>query len=160
MIIDILEKDYEAVYNSLFVVFVAWFVVIISMLIDLFFGIKKAKELGEVTTSEGYRRTINKATYYFSLMTFGFLMDIFNVISPYYFPKPLGSIPFVSVFVAIALVITEYKSVREKAEDKARRRTDQSFKEMIEIMKDKDEKVNEVLEHLKKQKIKEDEKGI
>ena len=70
----------------------AWIVVIVAMLIDLYFGVKKAKELGEATSSEGFRRTINKATYYFALMGFAFLFDIFDVVTPYFFPHPLGSV--------------------------------------------------------------------
>jgi len=127
MIIDYLEGDYKTLITTLFVVCFTWIVVIVAMLIDLYFGVKKAKELGEATSSEGFRRTINKATYYFALMGFAFLFDIFDVVTPYFFPHPLGSVPFVSIFVALGLVFTEAKSVREKAEDKARRRTDESY---------------------------------
>ena len=100
MIIDYLEGDYKTLITTLFVVCFAWIVVIVAMLIDLYFGVKKAKELGEATSSEGFRRTINKATYYFALMGFAFLFDIFDVVTPYFFPHPLGSVPFVSIFVA------------------------------------------------------------
>ena len=156
MIIDYLEKDYETLYNSLFVVGATWIVVILAMLIDLYFGVKKAKQLGEATHSEGFRRTINKATYYLALMTFAFLFDAFNVITPYFFPKPLGSVPIVSVIVALGLVLTEVKSVREKAEEKARRRTDQSFKDMLELLKNKDDALKEIVEHLKKERMKQE----
>lgn len=117
MIIDYLEGDYKTLITTLFVVCFAWIVVIVAMLIDLYFGVKKAKELGEATSSEGFRRTINKATYYFALIGFAFLFDIFDVVTPYFFPHPLGSVTFVSIFVALGLVFTEAKSVREKAED-------------------------------------------
>ena len=117
MIIDYLEGDYKILITTLFVVCFTWIVVIVAMLIDLYFGVKKAKELGEATSSEGFRRTINKATYYFALIGFAFLFDIFDVVTPYFFPHPLGSVPFVSIFVALGLVFTEAKSVREKAED-------------------------------------------
>ena len=109
MIIDYLEGDYKTLITTLFVVCFTWIVVIVAMLIDLYFGVKKAKELGEATSSEGFRRTINKATYYFALMGFAFLFDIFDVVTPYFFPHPLGSVPFVSIFVALGLVFTEAK---------------------------------------------------
>ena len=154
MIIDYLEGDYKTLITTLFVVCFTWIVVIVAMLIDLYFGVKKAKELGEATSSEGFRRTINKATYYFALMGFAFLFDIFDVVTPYFFPHPLGSVPFVSIFVALGLVFTEAKSVREKAEDKARRRTDESFRKMLELMQNREDVMREIADHLKKERQK------
>ena len=132
MIIDYLEGDYKTLITTLFVVCFAWIVVIVAMLIDLYFGVKKAKELGEATSSEGFRRTINKATYYFALMGFAFLFDIFDV------------------------VFTEAKSVREKAEDKARRRTDESFRKMLELMQNREDVMREIADHLKKERQKQE----
>ena len=156
MIIDYLEGDYKTLITTLFVVCFAWIVVIVAMLIDLYFGVKKAKELGEATSSEGFRRTINKATYYFALMGFAFLFDIFDVVTPYFFPHPLGSIPFVSVFAALGLVLTEAKSVREKAEEKARRRTDESFRKILELMQNREDVMREIADHLKKERQKQE----
>ena len=156
MIIDYLEGDYKTLITTLFVVCFAWIVVIVAMLIDLYFGVKKAKELGEATSSEELRRTINKATYYFALMGFAFLFDIFDVVTPYFFPHPLGSIPFVSVFAALGLVLTEAKSVREKAEEKARRRTDESFRKMLELMQNREDVMREIADHLKKERQKQE----
>lgn len=156
MIIDYLEGDYKTLITTLFVVCFAWIVVIVAMLIDLYFGVKKAKELGEATSSEGFRRTINKATYYFALMGFAFLFDIFDVLTPYFFPHPLGSVPFVSIFVALGLVFTEAKSVREKAEDKARRRTDESFRKILELMQNREDIMREIADQLKKERQKQE----
>ena len=156
MIIDYLEGDYKTLITTLFVVCFTWIVVIVAMLIDLYFGVKKAKELGEATSSEGFRRTINKATYYFALMGFAFLFDIFDVVTPYFFPHPLGSIPFVSVFAALGLVLTEAKSVREKAEEKARRRTDESFRKILELMQNREDVMREIADHLKKERQKQE----
>ena len=156
MIIDYLEGDYKTLITTLFVVCFAWIVVIVAMLIDLYFGVKKAKELGEATSSEGFRRTINKATYYFALMGFAFLFDIFDVVTPYFFPHPLGSIPFVSVFAALGLVLTEAKSVREKAEEKARRRTEESFRKILELMQNREDVMREIADHLKKERQKQE----
>ncbi|MBB1575194.1 MAG: phage holin family protein [Flavobacteriaceae bacterium] len=156
MIIDYLEGDYKTLITTLFVVCFAWIVVIVAMLIDLYFGVKKAKELGEATSSEELRRTINKATYYFALMGFAFLFDIFDVVTPYFFPHPLGSIPFVSVFAALGLVLTEAKSVREKAEEKARRRTDESFRKILELMQNREDVMREIADHLKKERQKQE----
>lgn len=149
MIIEILEKDYDTLLSALLVVSFAWVAVFIAMGVDLFFGIKKAKQLGEATTSEGLRRTINKATYYFALLTFALLFDTFDVITPYFFPYPFGSIPYFTILVALGQIYSEAKSVREKAEDKVRRKTDQSYKELVNLISERQELLNHLLESMK-----------
>ena len=52
MIIDYLEGDYKTLITTLFVVCFTWIVVIVAMLIDLYFGVKKAKELGVPVITE------------------------------------------------------------------------------------------------------------
>lgn len=158
MIIDILEGDYKALYTTLFVVSVTWFMVLVAIVIDLHFGILKAKEVGECTTSEGFKRTIKKATYYYALMTFALLFDVFDMVTPYFVPKPLNLVPFFSVFGMLCLVFTEWKSVREKAEDKHRRRVDKSFEQVVELLKNREDVAVKILEHLKEEKIKQDKK--
>lgn len=149
MIIEILERDYDTLFRALLVVSFAWITVFIAMGIDLLFGIKKAKQLGEATTSEGLRRTINKATYYFALLTFALLFDTLDVITPYFFPKPFGSIPYFTILVALGQIYSEAKSVREKAEDKVRRKTDQSYKELIKLISERQELITHLTEKVK-----------
>lgn len=157
MIVDILEKDYEALYHTLYVVGIAWVVVLLAMLVDLHFGIKKAKELGEATTSEGFRRSINKGTYYYALMTFALLFDVFDVITPHFFPRPLDMIPFFSVFGALCLVLTEAKSVFEKGENKLRRQVLNNGVEMFEAFQKREEILKKIYEELREEKKKREE---
>lgn len=159
MIINILEKDYDTLLNALLVVSFAWMAVFVAMGVDLFFGIKKSKQLGEATTSEGLRRTINKATYYFALLTFALLFDTFDVITPYFFPYPFGSIPYFTILVALGQIYSEAMSVRENAEDKLRRKTDQSYKELIKLISERQELVNAALEIMKEKALENNEKN-
>lgn len=159
MIVEFLNKDYDTILLTMIVVSFAWLSVFIAMGVDLFFGIKKAKQLGEATTSEGLRRTINKATYYFALLTFALLFDAFNVITSYFFPKPFNIIPYFTVLVALGQIYSEGKSVREKAEDKLRRKTDQSYKELIKLISERQELVNTALEIMKEKALENNEKN-
>lgn len=159
MIVEFLNKDYDTILLTMIVVSFAWLSVFIAMGVDLFFGIKKAKQLGEATTSEGLRRTINKATYYFALLTFALLFDAFNVITSYFFPKPFDIIPYFTVLVALGQIYSEGKSVREKAEDKLRRKTDQSYKELIKLISERQELVNTALEIMKEKALENNEKN-
>lgn len=149
MVIHILNKNYDQILLALLIISVAWIAVAIAIGLDLYFGVKKAKSLGECTTSEGFRRTVNKATYYYALMSFGAIFDTLNVFTPIFFSVKLAIIPFFTIIVALALSINEMKSVREKAEDKVRRRSDQTFKEVIKLVKERQDLMDNLLKHLK-----------
>lgn len=157
MIIEFLENDYSTITLVLLIVSFTWIAVACAIVVDLFFGINKARQLGEMRTSEGFRRTINKATYYYALMFFALIFDSFNVVTPYFFPKPFNIIPYFSVLVMIGLAWTEAKSVREKAEDKLRRKADNSFKEVIKLISERQDVMNQLVEILRQEKEKQNE---
>lgn len=157
MIIELLKQDYQTLWLKLIIVFGAWVCVLVAMSIDLHFGIKKSKQLGEHTTSEGFRRSVHKVVYYYSMLTFALLFDALNPF-PYYLPFPLSIVPIITILFSMVLIFTEAKSVREKAEDKLRRKTDQSMFEVVELIKNNKEILNNVAEFLKQEKENQDEK--
>lgn len=150
MITEFLNNDYATIMQKLIVVSMAWGGVLIAILIDLFFGIQKARSLNEIRSSEGYRRSINKFVWYYAVMFFALLFDALLPIS-FFFSFPLSAIPFVSILAATALILTEFKSVREKAEDKVRRKTEASAMEIIELLKNKEDAFLKLLEQFKKE---------
>lgn len=158
MIYEILMKNYDNVYLGFFVVSTCWVAVLLAICVDFYFGIKKARMIGEARTSEGFRRTISKSTYYFALMFFALIFDFFDVISPTFISHPLASVPFVSVFVGLGLVLTEAKSVREKAEDKLRRSSDDTFIEAIKLISKRQDLVDKAVNILEAEKVEEKER--
>ena len=56
----------EHLYRSALVIAICMGALIVSMAVDLFFGIKKARQNGEATTSKGLKKTCDKARKYFS----------------------------------------------------------------------------------------------
>ncbi len=150
MILEYLNSDYRAILQKLIVVSMAWGGVLIAILIDLYFGIQKARKLNEMRSSEGYKRSIEKFVFYYASMFFALLFDALLPIS-FFFDFPLSAIPFVSILASTALILTEFKSVREKAEDKVRRKTDASAMQIIELLKNKEESFMQLLEQFKKE---------
>lgn len=134
---EFISHDYGTIYLKLIIVFAAISMVILAMVIDFYFGLKKAKKLGESSTSEGFRRSTNKFVYYGAVMLFALIFDVLNVLSAF-FPSPLNLVPIITLGAAVALILTEFKSVREKAEDKARRKSDESIRQLLAALKDKD----------------------
>lgn len=143
-IIGLDEQAYKIILAKLFMVCCTWICVLVSMLIDLYFGIQKSKSIGEHTTSEGFRRSIQKFAFYYSMMFFALIFD--TLFLPVSISLNIAYIlkvaPLFSILCAAGLVLTEAKSVREKADQKLRRKTDRSNREiasgLFDLLKNKD----------------------
>lgn len=155
MILEFLKNDYDAIILKLIVVGILWCAVLISMIIDFYFGIRKAKQINEARRSEGYRRSVEKFNHYFGMLLYAFIFDAI-VPTTYFFEFPISAIPLVSLLAAVVLVFTEFKSVQEKAEDKLRRKTDASMIQVFEMLEKREDILHELLETYKKQNIEKD----
>lgn len=109
---SILNKDWNQLQLLLTVLVVLYSCVFVAVLIDLYFGVRRAKRLKIVRTSYGYRRTITKLTSYFGLMI---MLSIADVAASVIF-----NMPYFTVVGAIGIVAVEGKSVFEniRKEDK------------------------------------------
>lgn len=150
MILEFLKEDYTAITMKLIVIGILWCAVLLAMIIDFFFGIRKAKQVGEVRSSEGYKRSVSKFNQYFGMLVFAFIFDAIVPIS-YFFEFPISAIPVVSLLAAVALVFTEAKSVHEKGDEKQRRKLDASMIQVLEILEKKEDVLQELLSNYKKQ---------
>jgi hypothetical protein len=79
--------------------------VLFAIMIDLHFGVKKARARGVVRTSYGYRQAIAKAQSYFGLMA---LMTLVDVIA-----SVVTDLPFFTALIGIGIILVELKSVFE-----------------------------------------------
>jgi hypothetical protein len=100
-----MNEDWSHLNALLTVLAVLYACVFVSVFIDLFFGVKRAKRLKIVRTSFGYRRTITKLTSYFGLML---MLSIADIAASVVF-----KMPYFTVIGAIGIVIVEAKSVFE-----------------------------------------------
>lgn len=137
----------EHLYRSALIIAICMGALVVSMGVDLFFGIKKAKENGEATTSRGFKKTCDKARKYFSPFMVAVCIDLIAcIVLPF---------PVFSMIWAGYCVFCEFVSVREKSWQKAEIRKqertlsimlenkDDIAKAVVEIMKQagKEEKV-------------------
>lgn len=100
-----------------------------AMLVDLIFGVKKARLLGQATTSTGYKKTCEKGKKYFT--PFAVLMCI-DLISSVILPAP-----FFSMLWSAYCLFCEFKSVREKSWTKAElRKAERTMNIVIENKED------------------------
>lgn len=136
MILEIVTGEFHKLLIQMYVVFLAWLIVVLAIGIDLHFGIKKSKQNGLFVHSYGLRQTSSKVVQYLALMAFFLFIDVLN---PFWIYFEYQSMPLLSVFGAIVLTYTEYKSVREKTDEKFREDFDGNAKELYKfIMENKD----------------------
>jgi len=109
---SIMNQDWARLKALITVLVVLYTCVFASVLIDLFFGVKRARRLNIIRTSYGYRRTITKLTSYFGLLLILTIADIAASV--------VFNMPYFTVIGAIGIVIVEGKSVFEnlKQEEK------------------------------------------
>ena len=99
--------------------------ILVAMAVDLFFGIRKAKDIGQATTSTGYKKTCEKGRKYF--MPF-FVLVCIDIIGCIILPAP-----FFAMIWAAWCIFCEFKSVREKSWTKAElRRAEKTMNIIIE----------------------------
>lgn len=135
MILDYINGDLQLLKLKIIIAFFTWFVVLLAIGIDLHFGIKKSKSIGEFTHSHGLQRTVQKVVNYLAMMLFMLMFDSINPLGLIH--KNFNILPLASIVGCGILVWTEFISVREKADQKFRRKTDKVAKDLLELaMKD------------------------
>lgn len=115
-------------YQQLFVVcvllFIEYILVLFTVIADLISGIRKAKQRGELRSSYGFRRTVDKlARYYIPLFALTIVDTMQMIVVGYlngYHGYSIPLLPVLTLFGAIGIGIIEVKSILEKAEDKVK----------------------------------------
>jgi hypothetical protein len=98
-------------YKTIILISISAAAMLVAMVIDLYFGVKKAKENKQATTSKGLKKTCDKARKYFMPFLVLMLIDIMAAV--------VLPAPFFSMLWAAYCVYCEFVSVREKAWTKA-----------------------------------------
>lgn len=123
--------------QMLYKVIAACIAVIFAMMIDLACGLRKAKQRGEFRSSKGLRMTINKFLHYEGAMLlaaiFDFLIYISNIDTLFHL-EVLTSVPMITCLVGMFLIIIEFHSVREKADQKSRKDVDDIAENVARII--------------------------
>lgn len=126
------------------VVVMACVIVLFAMVIDLISGLAKAKQRGEIRSSWGLKRSLNKFIMYEGGMLIAAGIDLLMHASHIYqlfALEAIYGIPVLTCLLGVFLLVVEFLSVREKADEKTR--TEMSrVAELARNMVNKDELVN------------------
>ena len=102
---------------------VAMLLVFLAMSIDLMAGLRKAKKRGEIRSSWGLKRTLDKFVSYEGAMLIASMADVmvfFCHVWEIVGLKMLQGVPVLSCVLAVFLLLVEFISVREKADEKTK----------------------------------------
>jgi len=154
--------------NELFVIgwmlFGIYIEVFIMILADLWSGVRKAKLRGEVRSSFGYKKTIDKIARYYNALIALTVIDVMQMSGVWYLDGYYGwsvpIFPIVTLLGALGISLVELKSIYEKADEKVK----SDYKEVaalaVEIAKHKTEPneiAQAVVEYINKGNVKEEE---
>lgn len=98
--------------------------VLLAMVIDLGSGLYKAKQRGELRTSEALRRSLSKFISYEGGLAIAAMVDGLISMADFFGLfgiSRLSAVPVVTILVGIFLLVVEFMSVREKADAKTKK---------------------------------------
>lgn len=136
---------------------VLYVAVILVVMLDLWSGLRKAKQLGQYRSSSGLRKTVDKLASYFNLLLVLTVIDVMLILSFYHLNPQLSfNVPLFPILTLIGAVFVgaiELKSIYEKANDKDKGRYQEVARLINEIMKmtDKNE-LHRLTEYFKTEK--------
>jgi len=127
---SVINEDWNRLHEILTVFVILYTCVFASVLIDLFFGVRRARRLNIARTSYGYRRTITKLTSYFGLMLMLTIADIAASV--------LFKMPYFTVIGATGIIIVEAKSVMENLKQEEKN-IEEIQKVLVKLFENKEE---------------------
>lgn len=120
----------EHLYRFAFIVSLCMAAMLVAMVVDLIFGVRKAKRNGEATTSTGLKKTCDKARKYLSPFMATVCIDIIAACANL-------QVPIFSILWSAYCVFCEFISIREKAWQKAEiRKQERTMKVILENKED------------------------
>ena len=134
----------------------AMMLVLIAMSIDLASGLYKAKLRGEIRTSQALKRTMTKFITYEGGMMIATGVDLMLHISRLWSVIGLTAfdeVPFVTCLVGVFLLVVEFLSVREKADQKTKNKMNEAASVIGDVLTK--ESIKDALEAMIKKAIEE-----
>jgi len=129
--------DYNGLKTMALLVGVAAIAVVIAIMLDLASGLRKATLMGEVRTSYAYERTTTKLMQNGSVVIIMAMIDVFLFFGHLWDIIGLGvlsSVPVVTFIASAWMCFVQAVSIREKAEDKAERKSADTLKQLAEVL--------------------------
>ena len=109
--------------NMLQIIVICMIIVCFAMMLDLVAGLYKAKQRGEIRSSWGLKRTLSKFISYIGGLLIAGGVDILIHLSKLFLVFHLNTLyglPVFTCLIGIFLLIVEFLSIREAADEKTK----------------------------------------
>lgn len=114
----------ESISGMATIIVAAMIIVLLAMMVDLASGLYKAKQRGDLRTSEGLKRTLSKFISYEGGMLIAAGVDVLMHLCRLADVLHIGvlkGIPIITCLVGVFLLVVEFMSVREGADEKTKK---------------------------------------
>lgn len=128
---------FDGVGNMILIAILAMLIVFVAMIVDLFSGLRKAKIRGEYRSSEALKRTFTKFITYEGGMIIAIGVDLLIHLSRLvnlFGLDAIYAVPVITCLVGVFLLVVEFISVREKADQKTKKQMNDAAKLLNEIL--------------------------
>lgn len=149
-----IESIYSIFWPQLIMLAIIYVLVLVMIFLDLWSGIRKARQRKEFCSSYGYRETIKKIAQYYNTLFVITAIDAVQMLAIWQLNQQGGHslpvIPLLTFGGAFFIGLIELKSIYEKAEDKEKARAAETAALLGKALKDRDaqEIVAAVVKHL------------
>lgn len=139
------------IYPQLLILAFIYIVVIFMVALDLWAGIRKARQCGVYRSSFGLRKTVEKVARYFNMMFAVTGVDALQMLGIYHYKFNVPLFPILTLVAAAFVGFIEIKSIYEKAEDKEKAKINEAAKLAGQIISDRNvqEIASRVAEYIK-----------
>lgn len=121
---------------------IACIVPLVLIALDLWAGLAKARQRGELRSSIGYRRTVDKARRYYNMMFAVQMVDVVQMIATFHLEMEgaidLPQFPIFTYVYLLFIGFVEIKSIYETNEEKERARLQEAGRLLYRVAKSKD----------------------
>ncbi|WP_106828057.1 phage holin family protein [Parabacteroides pacaensis] len=130
-------RMFEGIYEMLILTIFEFFVVLIAMGWDFCSGYYKAKLRHEERNSYGLRRTVSKFILYAGSMCIASGIDSICYVCRFWefiHLSPLSRVPVVTSIISVFILVTEVRSIWEKADAKQRRQANKTAQLVSKVL--------------------------
>ncbi|MFV0470219.1 MAG: phage holin family protein [Dysgonomonas sp.] len=119
-----IDLNFQQIFIICVLLTAEYVLVFLTVLADLVSGCRKAKKRGELRSSYGFRKTVDKLGRYYLPLFALTVVDVMQMIAIWYLSSfhdiHIPLFPIMTLIGAIGLGLIEIKSILEKAEDKVK----------------------------------------
>lgn len=153
-----IENFVDIFWPQMLMLTAVYMLVLVMIFLDLWSGVRKARQRGELRSSYGYRETVKKIAQYYNTLFCVTVIDVIQMLAVWQFDRQAGHhlpvLPALTFAYAIFIGLIEVKSIYEKSEDKEKARAAEAAAMLRKALKDRDTKefAAAVIDYMDRQK--------